>query len=90
MTRRKVRNHQSSRDYADLEFPNFRATVIVNTVCPGLVNTDLGRSVTKLSWTMQLFVPAYFSLLGKTADYGARTYLIAALTSENAHVRRIT
>ncbi|KAI1664106.1 hypothetical protein L13192_12047 [Pyrenophora tritici-repentis] len=69
--------------------PDGKADVIVNTVCPGLVNTDLGRSVTKLSWTMQLFVPAYFSLLGKTADYGARSYLIAALTSENAHGKYI-
>ncbi|KAI8932963.1 hypothetical protein NX059_010432 [Plenodomus lindquistii] len=67
--------------------PGGKVEVIVNTVCPGLVNTDLGRSVTKMSWMMQLFVPLYFSLLGKSADYGARTYLLAALTTEAEHVR---
>jgi hypothetical protein len=60
--------------------------VIVNTVCPGLVSTNLGRAVSKLSWKMRLFVPIYFNVLGKSADYGARSYLIAARTSEDEHV----
>lgn len=30
---------------------------------------------------MQLWVPLYFSILGKSPDYGARTYVKAASTS---------
>ncbi|KAH7371059.1 hypothetical protein BKA66DRAFT_573235 [Pyrenochaeta sp. MPI-SDFR-AT-0127] len=59
--------------------------VIVNTVCPGLVTTDLGRRITNLSFTMQLFIPLYFTVLGKTPEYGARTYLMAARTSVAEH-----
>ena len=63
-----------------------RVDVIVNTVCPGLVKTDLGRSVSKMSLLMQLCVPTYFGILGKSADYGARFYITAARTSEDKHV----
>lgn len=63
-----------------------RIDVIVNTVCPGLVKTDLGRSISKMSWLMQLFVPMYLGILGKSADHGARFYIAAARTSEDKHV----
>lgn len=63
-----------------------RVDVIVNTVCPGLVSTDLGRSIAKISKLMQVVVPIHTGLLGKSADYGARFYVTAARTSENEHV----
>ena len=63
--------------------------VIVNTTCPGLVNTELGRSASNMSWLMRLVVPLYLSLLGKSADYGARFYVAAARTAEDEHVSNI-
>lgn len=34
---------------------------------------------------MQLLVPFYFTVLGKSPDYGARTYVKAASTSAGEH-----
>ncbi|KAF2241167.1 NAD(P)-binding protein [Trematosphaeria pertusa] len=65
--------------------PDGRVGVIVNTVCPGLVFTSLGRAIAKGSTLMQLAVPLHASVLGKSADYGARFYVTAARTSEDEH-----
>ncbi|CAI6338804.1 unnamed protein product [Periconia digitata] len=59
--------------------------VIVNKVCPGLVYSDIGRSISKISWTMKLFVAFYLSTLGKSTDYGSRLYLSAARTLPHEH-----
>lgn len=58
----------------------------MNAVCPGLVATDLGRSIAKISRIMEYVVPLYNAILGKSAEYGARFYVTAASTSENEHV----
>ena len=39
-----------------------------------------------MSWLMQLLVPLYLRALGKSADYGARSYVAAAHTSTDGHV----
>lgn len=39
---------------------------------------------------MQLAVPLHASVLGKSADYGARFYVTAARTSEDEHVSSTT
>ncbi|PWY83795.1 putative short chain dehydrogenase/ reductase [Aspergillus sclerotioniger CBS 115572] len=59
--------------------------IIVNTVCPGLVATDLARDVARSSTLMQFLVPVYQGLLGKSADYGARFYVKAACMGEDGH-----
>lgn len=59
--------------------------VIVNKVCPGLVYSDIGRSIANMSWMMQLFVLVYLNTLGKSTDYGARLYLTAARTPPEEH-----
>ncbi|PYI02921.1 putative short chain dehydrogenase/ reductase [Aspergillus sclerotiicarbonarius CBS 121057] len=69
--------------------PNGSVDVIVNTVCPGLVSTDLAREVAKTSTLMQLLVSVYQGVLGKSADYGARFYVTAARTSEDEHGKYI-
>ncbi|KAJ5496621.1 NAD(P)-binding protein [Penicillium fimorum] len=69
--------------------PNGTVDVIVNTVCPGLVYTDLGRSIAKMSRLMQLLVPIHTGILGKSADYGARFYVKAARTSKHEHGKYI-
>ncbi|KAL2017251.1 hypothetical protein VTK56DRAFT_2363 [Thermocarpiscus australiensis] len=68
---------------------NGRVDIIVNTVCPGLVHTDLGRSIAQRSRLMQLLVPLHAGILGKSADYGARFYVTAARTSEDEHGKYI-
>ena len=60
--------------------------MIVNTVCPGLVHTDIVRDVVRQSFFMRVFVLLWLGILGKSADYGARTYVAASLTSKDEHV----
>jgi hypothetical protein len=63
-----------------------RVDVNINTVCPGLVSSDLGRSIVKMSKLMQVLVPVHTGFLGKSADFGARLYISAARTSRGEHV----
>jgi NAD(P)-dependent dehydrogenase (short-subunit alcohol dehydrogenase family) len=65
-----------------------RPYVIVNTVCPGLVNTDIGRNVVRQSLLLRVFVPLWLGSLGMSADFGARIYVAAAVTREHEHVSR--
>lgn len=48
--------------------------------------TDIARSVVKSSVLMKVVIPLYLGILGKSADYGARFYVTAALTSQDQHV----
>ncbi|PKX96024.1 uncharacterized protein P174DRAFT_419911 [Aspergillus novofumigatus IBT 16806] len=59
--------------------------VIVNSVCPGRVYTSIARSIVEHSKLMQLLVPWYLGSLGKSADYGARFYVTAAMTTKEEH-----
>lgn len=63
--------------------------VIINSVCPGLVSTNIARSIVAKSKIMAILVPIYLGALGKSADYGSRFYLIAALASQEQHVSLI-
>lgn len=63
-----------------------RVNVVVNTVCPGLVSTSLGRSMAESSRWLKVLVPIHQRLLGKSADFGARFYVKAARTSIDEHV----
>ncbi|KAF1934743.1 putative short chain dehydrogenase/ reductase [Clathrospora elynae] len=69
--------------------PDGSVDVIVNSVCPGLVFTSLGRAIAKKSALMHFAVPIYARILGKSADYGARFYLTAARTSADEHGKYI-
>ncbi|KIX08678.1 uncharacterized protein Z518_03335 [Rhinocladiella mackenziei CBS 650.93] len=66
-----------------------RVLVIINTVCPGLVATDIARSIVKSSPLMKIVVPIYLGFLGKSADYGARFYVTAACASQEQHGKNI-
>ena len=63
-----------------------RPLVIVNSVCPGMVKTDIGRNIATRSWFHSLCV--YLTLLttAKTADSGARICVMAALKPKEDHV----
>ncbi|KAI0505432.1 putative short chain dehydrogenase/ reductase [Xylaria bambusicola] len=63
--------------------------VIVNSVCPGLVSTNLGRSITGTSRLMQVLSCLYLGLMAKSTDYGARFYVTAANTSQEEHGKYI-
>ncbi|RHZ55587.1 hypothetical protein CDV55_103963 [Aspergillus turcosus] len=60
--------------------------VIVNSICPGLVYTSIARSIVENSTLMQLLAPLYLGGIGKSADYGARFYVTAALTPKGKHI----
>ncbi|RAK74302.1 putative short chain dehydrogenase/ reductase [Aspergillus fijiensis CBS 313.89] len=66
-----------------------RVNVVVNTVCPGLVSTSLGRSMAESSRWLKVLVPIHQRLLGKSADFGARFYVKAARTSIDEHGKYI-
>lgn len=71
-----------ARDCADGNRPR----VIVNSVCPGMVNTDVARSFAGQNWFMNILVWVYMSSSGKPPDYGARHYVKAALRPKEEHV----
>lgn len=65
-----------------------RPQVIVNSVCPGMVRTDIGRKVADQGWFMKALVWVYLSITAKPPDYGARHYIKAALRPQEEHVSR--
>jgi hypothetical protein len=58
----------------------------VNSVCPGIVNSDIGRVIAGRSGFMKIGVPLYMRILGKSTDSGARAYVNAARTPVEEHV----
>jgi hypothetical protein len=67
-----------------------RPQVIVNSVCPGLVYTDIARTIANQSLLMRVAVPLYMSILSKSTNYGARFYIAAGRTSKDQHVSNFT
>lgn len=65
-----------------------RPLVIVNSVCPGMVKTDIGRNVGDQGWFMRVLVWGYLSISGKPPGYGARHYVQAALRPREEHVSK--
>ncbi|KAL8365668.1 hypothetical protein RB595_004464 [Gaeumannomyces hyphopodioides] len=57
--------------------------VVVNTCCPGMVRTEISRSMKEESLVVRLGEPLLMSLLAQTPEVGARTYLAAGLTTES-------
>ena len=60
--------------------------VIVNSVCPGMVRTDIGRHIESRSWFHALCVWATLIVTAKTADSGSRICIMAALKPKETHV----
>ncbi|KAI1342577.1 NAD(P)-binding protein [Xylariaceae sp. FL0016] len=65
--------------------PDGTPEIIVNSICPGIVYTDIARNIATQSLFKQYSTPVYLSSVGKCADYGARWYLIAAMSSPDKH-----
>ncbi|KAI1110621.1 hypothetical protein F5Y14DRAFT_345533 [Nemania sp. NC0429] len=64
---------------------NGEPDVIVNSICPGLVNTNIGHSISQTSLAMKVGVPVYLKILGKSPDSGARFCVAAALKPSESH-----
>ncbi|KAH8778905.1 hypothetical protein F5883DRAFT_600881 [Diaporthe sp. PMI_573] len=59
--------------------------VIVTSVCPGPVKTELSRSMQENSVLARIAAPIFMNLVGKSPDYGARIYLAGALAEPADH-----
>ncbi|KAK7753851.1 hypothetical protein SLS62_004217 [Diatrype stigma] len=66
--------------------PDGRPQVIVNTMCPGVVKTDLARHFAEKYAGFVVVTAVFQGLFGKSAADGARTYVAAGLTEEDEHV----
>ncbi|KAL8335035.1 hypothetical protein RB598_009303 [Gaeumannomyces tritici] len=60
-----------------------RPDVVVNTCCPGMVRTEISRSMKEESIVVRLGEPLVMALLSQSPEVGARTYLAAGLTAES-------
>jgi len=60
--------------------------VVVNSLCPGLVNSEISRYIANQSWYARLLTPLYMTIGGKSTDMGARFYVRAAMRDEKDHV----
>ncbi|CAH0050431.1 unnamed protein product [Clonostachys solani] len=66
---------------------NGKPQVIVNSVCPGTVNTNIAGHIADEGWSMKVGVATYMMISGKSPDAGARTFITASLLPEEHHVR---
>ncbi|RDW82104.1 hypothetical protein BP6252_03216 [Coleophoma cylindrospora] len=64
--------------------PDGKPEVIVNTICPGMTVSNLARQY-KTSLAASVAVGAFLRLIAKSTAGGARTYILAALTTPSEH-----
>ncbi|KAJ0125107.1 short-chain dehydrogenase reductase family protein [Diaporthe amygdali] len=64
---------------------NGEPQVIVTSVCPGAVKTELSRSMQENSVLARIVAPLYMAMIAKSPDYGARIYLAGALAGPAEH-----
>ncbi|TLD25228.1 hypothetical protein PspLS_06030 [Pyricularia sp. CBS 133598] len=64
--------------------------VIINTCCPGMVWTEITRTLKEKHLIIRTFEPLVMMLVAQTPDVGSRTYLKAGLTPEADHGKFIT
>ncbi|KAI1388871.1 NAD(P)-binding protein [Hypoxylon trugodes] len=65
--------------------PDKRPQVVINTMCPGLVSTNLARYHKAKGAVIAVVAGIFMGLFGKSPENGARTYLAACLTKEEEH-----
>ncbi|KAF8863526.1 short-chain dehydrogenase/reductase family protein-like protein [Acephala macrosclerotiorum] len=63
--------------------------VIVNPMCPGMVKSDLGREY-KTNFLISAGVDAFMNLAMKSTEGGARTLVLAALTTKEENGKHFT
>jgi len=61
-----------------------KPNVIINSVCPGVTKSELGRNFD--SWVQQFFINwIFYPLVGKSAEQGANCYLLAYAQGDESH-----
>ncbi|KIW86989.1 uncharacterized protein Z519_12454 [Cladophialophora bantiana CBS 173.52] len=59
--------------------------VIINTACPGLCKSDLGRNLRNVNPLIKLIQWFLYSIFARTAEQGANTYITALIRDEETH-----
>lgn len=60
-------------------------TVIVNSACPGMCESDLGRSMGDQAWPIKILIWLFTIIFVRSADHGSRTYVSAVQRSVDGH-----
>ncbi|KAF5636488.1 retinol dehydrogenase 14 [Fusarium sp. NRRL 52700] len=66
-------------------FATLGAAKPVKSVCPGICNTDLQRTLKKRSLIARMAIPVLMSIVGKSPELGGRYLLAAALAGPEQH-----
>ncbi|KAF3011518.1 hypothetical protein E8E14_009102 [Neopestalotiopsis sp. 37M] len=69
--------------------PDGRPEVIMNTVCPGAVKTDLSRGFRENGVAFKVAVKVYHAMFAKSSENGARAYVAAVTTREEEHGKMV-
>jgi len=59
-------------------------TIIVNTMCPGIVRTSLARNYTSFLF-QRILIPVFLGAFSKTAEQGSRTLVLSSLAGPEKH-----
>lgn len=62
---------------------------IVNTMCPGVCKSDLGRQYSEKGILMSVAVSFFSTAVAKSTESGARTMILAAMTGPEEHGKYI-
>lgn len=62
---------------------------IVNTMCPGVCKSDLGRQYAAKGAVVRALIWFFFATFAKSTENGARTLVLAAMTGPNEHGKYI-
>ncbi|KAI0198160.1 hypothetical protein F4808DRAFT_265218 [Astrocystis sublimbata] len=65
--------------------PDGDPLVIINSICPGMVKTEIGRHICERSWIHSLATYLVLLITAKTADSGSRICVTAALKPKESH-----
>ncbi|KAK8848933.1 NAD(P)-binding protein [Apiospora arundinis] len=82
--------------YADRELdklaigPDGKPWVIINSMEPGMVQTEIQRHVLEASPLLQFIAPIIVPAIFKTAENGARILIMGGLTTEEEHGHRLS
>jgi NAD(P)-dependent dehydrogenase (short-subunit alcohol dehydrogenase family) len=75
--------------FADRKTMDCRPEVIMNTVCPGAVKTDLSRGFRENGVALKVAVKVYHTMFAKSSENGARAYVAAVTTREEEHGKMV-
>lgn len=60
-------------------------TVIVNSACPGMCKSDLGRSYVDIPLVIWLLMWLFIAIFARSVDHGSRTYVSAVTRGVDGH-----